>query len=147
MNEEELVDACYYGFLHMVKYYVENGANIHFRDDYPLKEACSRGHLDIVKYLIENGANIHGVKDEVLKYAVHYGQLETVKYLVETFCSSVKTKTIYEAPDGGHYHVVKYLVHKLDPQYIITELPEFIEYLDHKYSHVKLTNKFGLFDE
>lgn len=41
-----------------VKKLVENGANIHFNDDYALRMAAVGGHTEIVEYLGDHGANI-----------------------------------------------------------------------------------------
>jgi len=43
--------------------------------------AAERGHLEVVKYLIENGANIHAADDYALRWAAYNGHLEIVKYL------------------------------------------------------------------
>ena len=39
------------------------------------------GHLEVVKYLVENGANIHGRDDLAIRWASENGHLEVVKYL------------------------------------------------------------------
>jgi len=39
------------GYLKVVKYLVENGANIHARNDWTLRWAAINGHLKIVKYI------------------------------------------------------------------------------------------------
>lgn len=65
----------------VIKELVNEGANIHARDDSALRWASARGHLDIVKYLIEHGANIHAGNDLALHLASHYEHLEIVEYL------------------------------------------------------------------
>ena len=47
------------GRVNIVKYLVDNGANIHADDDCALREAAVNGYLEVVKYLVEKGANIH----------------------------------------------------------------------------------------
>jgi len=69
--------------LEVVKYLVENGADIHTHNDSALLLAAGNGHLEVVKYLVENGANIHADNDYVLCWAAESGHLEVVKYLVE----------------------------------------------------------------
>ncbi|MCK9596216.1 ankyrin repeat domain-containing protein [Candidatus Pacearchaeota archaeon] len=44
--------AILYGNLGIIKYLIENGANIHTSIDYPLRHAAKRGYFDVVKYLI-----------------------------------------------------------------------------------------------
>jgi hypothetical protein len=71
------------GHLDIVKYLIENGANIHYRNDLPLRLASNRGRLDVVKYLIENGANIHASNNGALKMATRGGYKNVVNYLKE----------------------------------------------------------------
>ena len=40
----------------------KNGINIHVDDDYLLRLNASKGHIKVVKYLVENGADIHAPK-------------------------------------------------------------------------------------
>ena len=42
--------------LEVVKYLVENGADIKARDNYVVRWALYSGHLKVVKYLVKNGA-------------------------------------------------------------------------------------------
>ena len=65
---------------HIVKYLIENGANVSASD---LLLASVRGYSDIVRYLIEGGANIHSGNNHALQYAVRYGDFDLVKFLVE----------------------------------------------------------------
>jgi ankyrin repeat protein len=41
-----------------VKYLVEQGGDIHAREDYPLRWASENGHLEVVEYLKEQGGKI-----------------------------------------------------------------------------------------
>jgi len=70
------------GDLHLVKYLVENGADIHDRNDYALRFACENGHIDIVKYLVEKGADVHVFSESPIRYSIVNGHLEVVKFLV-----------------------------------------------------------------
>ncbi len=50
----------------MVKYLVENGADIHANNDYALECASENDHLSVVKYLVENGedSKIHTTDED-----------------------------------------------------------------------------------
>ena len=75
------------GNLEIVKYLVENGADIKDNDSNTALTVASRnGNLEVVKYLVENGADINdkdNYGDTALMVASWNGNLEVVKYLVE----------------------------------------------------------------
>ncbi len=99
------------GHLEVVKYIIEQGADIHIDDDEALKLA-SRGHLDVVKYLLEQGADIHIDDDFPLIEASAYGYLEVVKYLVSQGANihAQDDDAMIIAIIRGHLEIVKYLV-------------------------------------
>ncbi len=77
------------GRLDIVKYLVEQGANVNARDWFPktpLHWACERSRLEIVEFLVANGADVNAVCDNngrtPLHYACQRGKLEIVKCLV-----------------------------------------------------------------
>ncbi len=70
------------GRLDVVQYLVSVGANIHAKDDYALRYASAKGHLDVLQYLVSIGANIHAKNDQALRWASEDGRLDMVKYLV-----------------------------------------------------------------
>jgi hypothetical protein len=101
----------YWGYLEVIKYLVENGADIHSCDDYALGCASYFGRLEVVKYLIDNGANIHGNDDASLRCASSNGHLEVVKFLLENG-ADIHANDDYSlnyASYNGHLEVVEYL--------------------------------------
>jgi ankyrin repeat protein len=56
------------GHLEMVKYLVEQGADIHAKDDSALRWSAEKGHLDVVDYLMEQGADINAYDDFLLRW-------------------------------------------------------------------------------
>src|SRR5579883_1984067 len=78
-----LVIASNKGEFSLVIFALDNGANIHAKDDESLRRASLNGHLEIVQYLIQHGANIHVHSDAALRYASLNGHLEVVKYLLK----------------------------------------------------------------
>ncbi len=67
----------------MVRYLVENGADVRANDDYAIKQASKNGHLEVVRYLVENGADVRAENDCAVKWAFEYGHSKIVSYLVE----------------------------------------------------------------
>ena len=80
-DSSALIHSAANGRLETVKYLVEHGANIHARNDGPLKIAIQCGHLAIVKFLIENGANIHDITDHTIVSSPSSNRQEVIEYL------------------------------------------------------------------
>ena len=82
-NSWHLKDAASAGNLKMVKYLIENGADIHFHNDEAFRMACYDGHLEVVKYLVNKGGADVNVKDGyALRWAACKGHFEIVKFLI-----------------------------------------------------------------
>jgi len=71
------------GHIEIVKYLVENGADIHAYNDEALQLSTKKGHIGVVKFLVENGANIHVNDDIALRWSAENGHTEIVEYLKE----------------------------------------------------------------
>ena len=97
------------GYLEIVKYLVEHGADIEFNENWPLWLSAAYGHLEVVKYLLENGADIHAQGDLALFDASYNGDLEVVKYLIK-HGANVDGHTLRAASENGKLEMVKYLV-------------------------------------
>ena len=80
-RKEELIKASKNGNLQKIKDLVNQGADIHIRNEEALRWAANNGYLDIVKYLVSQGADIHAKNDEALRYAISNGYQDVVEYL------------------------------------------------------------------
>ena len=88
--QESLLEAIRKGDLNIVKFCLQNGANINLKDmeanETPLHFAACYSKLEIVKILLQNGADIN-LKNRAgstpLHFAVLLGKLEEVKLLVQ----------------------------------------------------------------
>jgi len=69
--------------LQMVKYLVEQGADIHLEAEWALRDAAADGLLHIVKYLHSCGADLHANQEGALENAIFHNHLDVVKYLIE----------------------------------------------------------------
>ena len=98
----------------VIKQLVEDGANIHTFDDWPLSWAADRGRLDIVEFLVEKGANIHAGTDYALRIAARNGYLDIVKFLVSKGADVhvANNYALILAAANGHLSTVKFLVSK-----------------------------------
>jgi ankyrin repeat protein len=80
-KEKALREASRGGYLEILKYLVDKGADIHTNYDAALRFASSKGHLEIVKYLIEKGLDPHVGDDAALEEAMEGKHWDVVKYL------------------------------------------------------------------
>jgi ankyrin repeat protein len=100
------------GNLAGVKQAIDDGADIHFRDDWALCLASEYGHFEIVKFLVGKGADVHVNNGYTLRSASENGHLEIVKFLVHKKVN-IRGQNDYalrSASENGHLEVVKLLV-------------------------------------
>ena len=111
-KENVLYSASRHGHLPLVKYLVENGADINSEDGLALLEAAEYGHLPVVKYLVENGVYINAEDGDALSLAAEKGNLPIVKYLVENGgdIHAQNNQALRLAAEKRHLEIVKYLV-------------------------------------
>lgn len=106
------IAACCYGYLDIVKFLVENGAEISCRDDEPLREAVDNKKLNVVKYLIKKGANVNAKNGEALSKASRRKSVSIVKYLVENG-ADININNGYALTSASYFgclNIVKYLI-------------------------------------
>jgi hypothetical protein len=77
-----LINSCYFGYYHIAKYLIEQGANVHAQESQALIDACFKGHLKIVMLLLENNVDIHARNNEALYKSMKRGRSSIVKYLL-----------------------------------------------------------------
>lgn len=99
------------GYKEIVKYLIENGAELGHEDDLVLREALYNGYNDIVKLLIESGADIHSNESCCIKEASGNGDYDMVKYFIEQGAdvNADFNCVITNASENGHVNVVKLL--------------------------------------
>lgn len=84
MNKDNLLlwsaQNCYW---HLVKYFIDQGANIHANNDQILIYCVVHGTVKTIEYLIRHGIDIHANDDRILIYCIKNGSFEMVKYLID----------------------------------------------------------------
>ena len=98
--------------LEIVKFLIENGANVHVNNNEVLKKASENGHLEVVKFLVQNGADVDANNGLPLILASQNGHLEVVEYLVSKDANiHIRNDLALSwASERGHLEVVKFLV-------------------------------------
>ena len=110
--DKQLIEASEKGRLDVVKYLVENGADIHAQDDCALRWSAERGHLEVVRLLLENGADVHTRNNYALGWSAYYGNFEVVRLLLENG-ADVHANDDYAlrwSAENGHLEVVRLLL-------------------------------------
>jgi ankyrin repeat protein len=87
-NDTALIAAAYYNRLDVVKYLIENGANVSYGTYYidPIVAAVRGGSVDIVKFLIASGSDVNDIgydKATPLYVAAEMGRTEIAKLLIK----------------------------------------------------------------
>jgi ankyrin repeat protein len=82
------------GQLDMIKYFITKGVNLHYENDLPLRIASEKGQLEIVKILVDNGLDVNAYSDYCIKKASENNHIEVVKYLIENGANSKFIKNI-----------------------------------------------------
>lgn len=78
---EALYNSANYEYLELIKYLVEQGANIHFNNDEAIMWSAHFGHLKIVKYLVSKGANIYANNSFALFSSIDNGHKKVSEFL------------------------------------------------------------------
>lgn len=108
---EALQRVCIFGRIKIAKLLLENGADIHDKDDKALRESCREGHTEITKLLLENGADIHALNDMALWNASCRGHIEIVKLLLENGANvHAYNDILNDVYLRGHKEVAKLLI-------------------------------------
>jgi ankyrin repeat protein len=95
-NNQPIQSASTGGYLDVVRLLFENGADIHIDNDKPLQYASYNGHIELVKFLVENGSNIHAEDNIIIETAKKHKQTDIINYF-DTIIKSKKTKEIYNS--------------------------------------------------
>ena len=69
------------GYLEVVKYLHENGADITAHGNEAICRAVAGGYLAMVKYLHRHGADIAACDHRIVRWAAKYGYTDIVRYL------------------------------------------------------------------
>jgi len=91
---------------------VDNGADVHARDDEALHRASGNGHLAVVEFLVAHGADVHAYDDLSLRFASDNSHLSVVQFLVAHGADvhANNDEALHRASYNGHLAVVQFLV-------------------------------------
>jgi hypothetical protein len=99
------------GQLQIVKYLVENGADVNLRGDTfdagPIKSAASMGHLHVVEYLISMGArlDVSTPGRNPMFSAIYKGRTDMAKFLLD---ASIDPHAVYRSETGKLKNALSY---------------------------------------
>lgn len=107
--ENALTLTCQMGHLELARLLLKYGAKI---TDSMLFFAIKGNHFEILKFLLDNGANVNAGNDYCLRYASTYGKLEFVKLLIRYGANlqAKKNASLHLARENRHFEIVKELL-------------------------------------
>lgn len=80
-RDNMLLYAATNGWLTMVQYLCEQGADVNAYHGFILQCAAKHGHFDVVTYLCDKGAKVEMQEYEAIKLAQMHNQVEIAKFL------------------------------------------------------------------
>lgn len=90
-----LIQACSFGFLDIVEFLIENGADPSVDNNMALITTCQLGHTEILKRLLcQDKVNPSACKNKALNYAVESRKFENVKLLLDVGCNPNGSRNI-----------------------------------------------------
>ncbi|KAF5300066.1 hypothetical protein FQA39_LY11258 [Lamprigera yunnana] len=119
-QETALTLACCGGFSEVADFLIKAGADIELGASTPLMEAAQEGHLELVKYLLENNANVRAqtqTGDTALTYACENGHTDVADLLLQ-FGADLEHESeggrtpLMKACRAGHLCTVQFLISK-----------------------------------
>ena len=108
-GESALSRAADNGYLDVMMYLCENGANLRFDNECCISSVAGRGNLDAVIYLHSRGANIHNFCERPLRLASRNGSLDVVNYLLDAGADPNVANAMEWAAIDGHLEIMKCL--------------------------------------
>lgn len=97
----ELLHATVKGNLNGVKEIFKGDVDIQAKNS-ALRLAADYGYLDIVKYLVEQGADIHVKQDDAYTCAVYNGHIDVINYLKSKGAKETELYQVKAAEDNFH---------------------------------------------
>ena len=111
-NGTPLINSCFYGHLEIVIFLVENGADIKIRNNEPLIAASNSGNVDIVLYLLDLGADINAKNGEALLNTIINGDLDLLRIMVDRGGNILDDSFLETAIKEGKFEIVVFMVEK-----------------------------------
>ncbi len=93
-DSEPIRKSCIYGHTEIVKLLVGRGANLKINNNEPICKACLNGHIDIVKYLISMGVDINANNSEPLKLSIRHSHLDIFNLLIDSGANIITNANI-----------------------------------------------------
>nr|URM62463.1 ankyrin repeat domain containing protein [Mimivirus sp.] len=111
-NDYPLVLATSRGNLPLIKFFVDNGADIATRDNICIKISIDLMDTNLFNYLLQSGSNIHCDRNYPLRRAIYLQKIYIVKKLLESGAdiSYLEMKDLVGIVQNRNYDLIKLLI-------------------------------------
>jgi ankyrin repeat protein len=112
LNEDCILTAIEFNNKELVEFFLDNGVNIHYRNDVAIITAAEVGNLDILLYLIDKGADIHVNRDDIMHAAVYGNNIEVIRTLLNMGVSVMPhySRIMYDAIKQSPIDIIRLLL-------------------------------------
>ncbi len=109
------VEACRYGHLDGINYFLEKDIQIDSLNNIILQHACAEGHTDVLSFCIERGMDLHKDKEMALRWASLHQQIPIIDFLIERGADYVfdDFHLINTRLTEGKHLFITHIMHKL----------------------------------
>lgn len=124
-NDDTLLrNAAFHGNYDVVKYLIDNGANVHVNNEYALRTSTIHGYYKIVKLLIDNNA-VTNDTEYFITSSCKFNRINILKYFIKLGITDYLNEGLQKAIQFNNLTIIKYLIKygiKLELGHIISTL-------------------------
>lgn len=115
-SESVLIKAVANNNYNLVIDLIEDGCDMHAKNDLAFRMACQNGNIELVKLFVEYGIDVCRTDNLAIREACDKGHMNVVKYLMESDrvndINLLNNNLMCYATSNGHLELAKYLVEK-----------------------------------
>lgn len=133
-NESALKICAKSGHVEVLKFLVECGANFKIDENHPFRTAAKHGYGEIMDYLIEKGADVHAKNEFAFRYAIKRHEYELARFLLENYDVNIHAEDDFALIEAVSNNI----------EAVSNNNFEFIKFLIENGANIHARNEFAL---